>query len=114
MSRKYTHIKEYSKTIEALHKQGKTHREVAEKLGMDQLQIKKYFARKHAAERKKAAGILPQHKGRPSKEYVVTEKDKDQIIAQQKYIINRKDYQIHSLERRIEMLEDFAELIGKK
>lgn len=114
MSSKYTHIKEYSKTIDALHEQGKTHREIAEQLGLKYLQIKKYFERKNKIGRKRSAGILQKHRGRPPKDYVVTESSEDQIIARQKYIISRKDYRISSLEKRIEMLEDFAELIGRK
>jgi hypothetical protein len=114
MTRKYTKLKQYSKLIEEYHVQGKTQREIAEKLDVTKKQIKWYFTRKHIRERKTAMGIVPRPKGRPLKEYIVTGQDKSQMIVAQKYVIARKDYQIHSLKKRIEMLENFAQLTGRK
>jgi len=114
MTRKYTKLKQYSKLIEELHMQGKTQREIAEKLEVTKKQIGWYFTRKHIRKRKTAMGIVPRPKGRPPKEHIVTEQDRSQMIAAQKYVIARKDYQIHSLQKRIEMLENFAQLTGRK
>ncbi|MGX8700918.1 hypothetical protein [Caproiciproducens sp.] len=94
--------------------QGKTKKEIAEKLGVTKKQIKWYFTRKYIHERKTAMGIVPRLKGRPPKNHILTEQDKNQMIAAQKYVMGRKDYRIHSLEKRIEMLENYAQLTGRK
>lgn len=114
MSRKYTKLKQNSKLIEKLHEEGKTHREIADRLGVTKNQIKWYFTREHIQKRKAAMGVVPRAKGRPPKDYIITEQDKDRIIAAQKYAITRKDYRIDSLEKRIEMLENFVQLVGRK
>jgi len=53
--------------IEGMNQEGKTHREIAESLGMERQQIKEYFHRKHRKERKLAMGNAPRPKGRPRK-----------------------------------------------
>jgi len=85
MTRKYTKLKQYSKLIEELHMQGKTQREIAEKLEVTKKQVEWYFTRKHIREQKTAMGIVPRPKGRPPKEHIVTEQDKSLMIAAQKY-----------------------------
>ena len=42
MSRKYTKIDQYEKQILSMREEGKTHREIAESLGLEKEQIKKY------------------------------------------------------------------------
>ena len=58
MAREYRHIQQYEKEILELKEQGFTHREVAEKLGFTQIQVKKFVERYHRKERKIAAGEL--------------------------------------------------------
>lgn len=41
MSRKYTKIDQYEKQILSMREEGKTHREIAESLGLEKEQIKK-------------------------------------------------------------------------
>lgn len=62
-------------------------------------------------QRKIAAGIAIKRKGRPPKDYQVSEEDK---VAQLRYIIDRKDARIKSLEMENELMRDFLSLIGRK
>ena len=57
MPREYRHIQQYEKEILRLREEGLTHREIGEKLGFKKRQIKEFFSRLHAKERKLAAGI---------------------------------------------------------
>ena len=43
MSRKYTKIDQYEKQILSMREEGKTHREIAESLGLEKEQIKKWL-----------------------------------------------------------------------
>ena len=43
MTREYRHIQQYEKEILELKEQGLTHKEIAEKLGFTQIQIKKFI-----------------------------------------------------------------------
>lgn len=45
MSRKYTKIDQYEKQILSMREEGKTHREIAESLGLKKEQIKKWLRR---------------------------------------------------------------------
>ncbi|MBQ4575599.1 MAG: hypothetical protein IJA85_10480 [Clostridia bacterium] len=58
MPREYRHIQEYEKEILELKAQGLTHREIGERLGIEQKKIKKFIERYHVKERKFAAGIV--------------------------------------------------------
>lgn len=50
-------------------------------------------------------------KGRPPKDYVVSEQDK---IAELKYILARKEAKIKSLEMENELIRDFLSLTERK
>ena len=50
-------------------------------------------------------------KGRPPKEYIVSEQDK---VAELKYILARKDAKIKSLEMENELMRDFLSLTERK
>ncbi|MBQ6908139.1 MAG: hypothetical protein IJQ28_07155 [Clostridia bacterium] len=58
-----------------------------------------------------AAGIAINKKGRPPKDCQVSEEDK---IAKLRYIINRKNAKIKSLEMENELMRDFLSLTGRK
>ena len=72
MSREYRHIQEYEEEILELKKEGKTHREIGEKLGFSRTQVKKFIERYHQKQRKIEAGVAIHRKGRPPKGYVVS------------------------------------------
>lgn len=111
MSRSYQHIQEYEKEIFKLREQGKTKREICERFGFTMKQITNFITRYNTKQRKLEAGISIKKKGRPPKDYVVTEEMK---IAELKYIIARKDAKIKSLEMENELMRDFLSLTERK
>ena len=111
MPRSYRHIKEHEKEIYKLKEKGLTNREIAEMLGFELEQVKGLIKRHNANERKLAAGIALKRKGRPPKDYVVSEQDK---VAELKYILARKDAKIKSLEMENELMRDFLSLTERK
>ncbi|MBE7054466.1 MAG: hypothetical protein E7391_09410 [Ruminococcaceae bacterium] len=60
---------------------------------------------------KTEAGIAIRRKGRPPKDYVVSEQGK---IAELKYILARRDAKIKSLEMENELMRDFLSLTERK
>ena len=111
MSRSYRHIQEYEKEIFKLREQGKTKREICERFGFTMKQLTNFITRYNTKQRKVEAGISIRKKGRPPKDYVVTEEMK---IAELKYIIARKDAKIKSLEMENELMRDFLSLTERK
>ena len=111
MPREYRHIKDYEREIEELRKEGYSSREIGIKFGFSYKQMRNYFYRHNVEQRKIAAGIAIKRKGRPPKDYVVSEKDK---VAELKYILARKDAKIKSLEMENELMRDFLSLTERK
>lgn len=111
MPRSYRHIKEYEEEILRLREEGHTLREIGEKFGFSYEQVHEFMKRYNRKQRKIAAGITPKRKGRPPKDYQVSEEDK---VAQLRYIIDRKDAKIKSLEMENELMRDFLSLTGRK
>ena len=111
MSRSYCHISEYEEAILQLKREGKTLKEIGERLGFTREQIHGFITRYNEKQRKIAAGIAIKKKGRPPKDYQVSEEDK---AAQLRYIIARKDAKIKSLEMENELMRDFLSLTGRK
>ena len=111
MPRSYRHIKDYEYEIEELRKEGYTSREIGNKLGFSYKQMRNYFYRKNVTDRKIQAGISLKRKGRPPKDYVVTEESK---ISELRYILARKDAKIKSLEMENELMRDFLSLTERK
>ena len=111
MPREYRHIKDYEREIEELRKEGYSSREIGIKFGFSYKQMRNYFYRHNVEQRKIAAGIAIKRKGRPPKDYVVSEQDK---VAELKYILTRKDAKIKSLEMENELMRDFLSLTERK
>ena len=111
MPRSYRHIKDYEYEIEELRKEGYTSREIGNKLGFSYKQMRNYFYRKNVTDRKIQAGISLKRKGRPPKEYVVTEQDK---VSELRYILARKESKIKRLEMENELMRDFLSLTERK
>ena len=91
--------------------QGLTNREIGKKFGLTKEQIKQFFKRHNEKQRKLAAGIAIKKKGRPPKDYIVSEQDK---VAELRYILARKDAKIKSLEMENELMRDFLSLTERK
>ena len=111
MARNYRHIKEYELKIMELKSQGKTNREICETFGFEIKQLKNFINRYNTNQRKLEAGIVIKRKGRPPRDYVVTEQDK---VAELRYILARKDAKIRSLEMENELKRDFLSLTERK
>ena len=111
MARKYEHISKYEREILELKAQGLTKREIGEQLGFSYKQIHNFITRYNAKQRKIEAGIALKAKGRPPKDYEITE---DMKINELKYIIARKDSEIKRLEMENELMRDFLSLTERK
>ena len=94
-----------------LKSQGKTNREICEKFGFEMKQLKNFINRHNTNQRKLEAGIALKRKGRPPKNYVVSEQDK---VTELKYILARKEAKIKSLEMENELMRDFLSLTERK
>ena len=77
--------------IEAMRKDGKIYREIAEHLGMQKEQIRQYFKRKYRNER---LTQIPKTKGRPRKKLITKERELEIKVLQ--------------LQREIELYQAFT------
>lgn len=111
MSREYHHMLQLEKELLELKSLGLTHREIAEKLGFTQIQVKRFFERQRIKERKISSGTILKRKGRPPKDYDITKTDK---VSELKYILARKDAKIKALEMENELMRDFLSITERK
>ena len=111
MSRSYKHIKEYEREILELKAQGKTLREIGEKYGFTYEQVHNFISRYNKHQRTLPAGLAFYRKGRPPKDYVVSE---DTKITELRYILARKEAKIKQLEMENELMRDFLLLTERK
>ena len=111
MPRSYGHISNYEKEILELKSKGLTLREIGAKFGFIEKQVKNFIYRYNEKQRKIKAGISLKAKGRPPKDYEITE---DMKINELKYIIARKDSKIKRLEMENELMRDFLSLTERK
>ena len=111
MPRKYRHVQEYEKEILQLKSEGKTRREIAERLGLTIKQIENFTTNYNRRQDKLAAGIVLKRKGRPPKDYVISGNDN---VSELKCILARKEAKIKSLEMENELMRDFLSLIERK
>ena len=101
--RNYTHVQVLLPEIKAMLAEGKTQREVAEHYGFKNKQVvKKLLERERRKERKLAAGILPQPKGRPRED------------AAPRNIVAEQAYEIRRLQMENKLLRDFLRSTGRK
>ena len=83
--RKYTHVQELLPEIQEMIAGGKTQREVANILGLqDKYVVKRLLKRERNKMRKIESGIVPRPKGRPRKDSSPRD-----MITEQQYEINR-------------------------
>ena len=101
MAREYTHIKVMEKEIFEMKNAGKTNREIAEHFGFkDKHVVKRLVTRHNHQEELVKSGVLPRRRGRPSKGYQPTEKEKENEIKR--------------LRMENKLLRDFLRLAGRK
>ena len=101
----------YENEILEMRSNGMTKREIGEKLGFSPKQLTNFVTRYNTNQRKADAGIALKKKGRPSKDYVVSEQDK---VNELKYILVRKESKIKQLEMENELMRDFLSLTERK
>ena len=111
MSREYRRIEQEEEEILRMRADGYTRREICEKYGFRMKQLINFITRYNRKQEKIAAGIALRKKGRPSKDYVVSEESK---IAELKYIIARKDARIKALQMENDLMRAFLSLTGKE
>ena len=111
MPRSYRHIQQYEKELLKLKEEGLTVKAIGERYGLTYEQTHEFFKRYNRKQRKLAAGVALKCKGRPPKNYVVSEQDK---VAELKYILARKEAKIKSLEMENELMRDFLSLTERK
>ena len=111
MPRNYRHIQQYEKELLKLKEEGLTVKAIGERYGLTYEQTHEFFKRYNRKQRKLAAGVALKCKGRPPKNYVVSEQDK---VAELKYILARKDAKIKALEMENELMRDFLSLTERK
>lgn len=102
MSRKYVKIDEHGKEILELKREGKTNREIAQKLGVDRKCIRNWVTRFNRQQQKLAAGIKLRPKGRPRKD------------TQPRDIVAEQAYEIDRLKMENELLRDFMRSMERK
>ena len=102
MPRKYVKIDVYGKEILELKREGKTNREIAQKLGVDRKCTRNWVFRFNRQQRKLAAGIKLHPKGRPRKD------------AQPRDIVAEQAYEINRLKMENELLRDFMRSMERK
>ena len=111
MPRSYRHIQQYEKELLKLKEEGLTVKAIGERYGLTYEQTHEFFKRYNRKQRKLAAGIALKRKGRPPKDYAVSEQDK---VAELKYILARKEAKIKALEMENELMRDFLSLTERK
>ena len=111
MPREYRHVQYYENEILEMWSQGKTLREIGNALGFTYKQMRDLKTRYNKNQKKLQAGIAINRKGRPPKDYAVSEQDK---VAELKYILARKEAKIKSLEMENELMRDFLSLTERK
>lgn len=111
MAREYRHIQQYEKELLELKEKGLTLREIGEKFGFTYEQMHEFFKRYNRKQRKLAMGVTLKKRGRPPKDYVVSEEDK---VAELRYILARKEAKIKSLEMENELMRDFLSFTERK
>ena len=112
MPRNYRHMQDYEKEILELIKQGKTLREIGNKLGFTYKQMRDFKTRYNKKQRMIEAGKTIRRKGRPCKKEgeIPPSIQKLDKLAQMRYVMANKDRYIKRLEMEIKLMQDFLSL----
>ena len=99
---KYTHMQGLEKEILAMREAGATRQEIADCLGLSQVQIKNWINRYNRRQAKLAEGIIPRPKDRPRKP--ISPGD----------VLARQAYEIQRLQMENKLLRDFLQFTERK
>ena len=116
MPRSYRHISQYKNEILELKSKGYGRKAIANKLGLEEIQVKNLLYRHNVKQRQVEAGKAIHKKGRPSKRDnelppSIQRLDK---LAQMRYVLASKDRYIKRLEMENELMRDFLSLTERK
>ena len=116
MAREYRHIKQYENEILQLKSEGLTHREIGERLGFEQIKIKKFLERYRINQKKLSSGITIKPKGRPRKDGAGLPPSVQQLskLSQLQYKLASKERYIKRLEMENELMRYFLSLTERK
>ena len=116
MAREYRHIKQYENEILQLKSEGLTYREIGERLGFEQIKIKKFLERYRINQKKISSGIAIKPKGRPRKDGAGLPPSVQQLskLTQLQYELAMKERHIKRLEMENELMRDFLSLTERK
>ena len=103
-------MKDNEQIIIQLREEGKSRQEIAGILGLTKAQIKGWVNRYNRRLKKEAAGIPSLPKGRPRKDYALTEENKVEYYKRQ---LRLEKSENRRLKMENELMRDFLSLTGK-
>lgn len=103
-------MKDNEQNIIQLREAGKSRQEIADTLGLTKVQIKNWINRYNRRQKKQAEGIPVLPKGRPRKDYALTEENKVEYYKRQLRLAKSEN---NRLKMENELMRDFLSHIGK-
>jgi transposase len=104
-------LKDNEAIIIKMREEGKSRQEIADALGFTKAQIKNWVRRYNRRKEKQAAGIPVLPKGRPRKDYELTEENKVEYYRRQLRLAKSEN---NRLKMENELMRDFLSLTGRK
>ena len=104
-------LRDNEERIIAMREAGKSRREIAEDLGLSETQIKNWVNRYNRRLRKQAKGIPTLPKGRPRKDYELTDENKVEYYKRQLRLAESENKR---LKIENELMRDFLSLTEKE
>ena len=104
-------LRDNEERIIAMREAGKSRREIAEDLGLSETQIKNWVNRYNRRLRKQAKGIPTLPKGRPRKDYELTDENKVEYYKRQLRLAESENKR---LKMENELMRDFLSLTEKE
>ena len=104
-------MKDNEQIIIQLREGGKSRQEIADALGLTKAQIKNWINRYNRRQKRQAMGIPALPKGRPRKDYALTEENKVEYYKRQLRLAKSEN---HRLKMENELMRDFLSPIGKE
>lgn len=103
-------MKDNEQVIIQLRKEGKSRQEIAETLGLTKAQIKNWITRYNRRLKRQEEGIPTLPKGRPRKDYELTEENRVEYYKRQLRLAKSENKR---LKMENELMRDFLSLTGK-
>ena len=104
-------LRDNEERIIAMREAGKSRREIAEDLGLSETQIKNWVNRYNRRLRKQAKGIPTLPKGRPRKDYELTDENKVEYYKRQLRLAESENKRLRT---ENELMRDFLSLTEKE